>query len=219
MFTSLRSQLSAMPRWLQFAAVLVAGAASFYVSFALGPRKQHATADNTIVAAKPPLSAASATAMAAAVATPAVPAALAEPASRPSAPSRLAAGILQNPFAPLNLHASTDKPVVVAAAEHAPVKKPVRKPVAPPVVAAPVPPLPPPPPTAPPLPFVVLGAIRGPDIAQGKQVVFLSEKGASLVVSQGDDIHGTYKVEAITANAIEFTYLPLGQRQSLPLAH
>jgi hypothetical protein len=48
--------------------------------------------------------------------------------------------------------------------------------------------------------------------------VFLNERGNSIVVSQGDDIHGTYKVEAISADNIEFTYLPLGQRQSLPLA-
>jgi len=48
-------------------------------------------------------------------------------------------------------------------------------------------------------------------------MVFLNERGAALVVSAGDEIRGTYKVEQITTATIEFTYLPLGQRQTLPL--
>ncbi len=214
MFTSLRTSLSKLPRWLQILAVLVAGAASFYLSFNVGMRERQRSADNAIiVAAKPSIAPASA------AQPPASPASEAGiQANVVTTPSRLAPGILQNPFAPLNLRASMDKPVVVAVAEPKPEKKPTPKPlpvpVAPPVevpqVVAP--------PTAPPLPFVVVGAIRGQGIANGKPVVFLNEKGVSLVVSQGDDIHGTYKVEKIDPNTIEFTYLPLGQRQSLSLA-
>lgn len=211
MFAALQTRFSRAPRWLQIAAVVVAGLVSFLLSFKVGVQGRDANlnADSAAVQpAKPVANVPTNTAS-----SPAVE----ESPSKPAPPSRLQAGILQNPFAPLNLQASLDKPVVVAVV----VPKPEKKPMAPPK------PPPPPPmvvpevvaaPTAPPLPFVVLGAIRGQGIAQGKPVVFLNERGASLVVSEGDDIRGTYKVEAISANSIEFTYLPLGQRQSLPLS-
>lgn len=215
MLMSLRSRLSVIPRRLQYALVVLAGGASFLLSFGVGMHRQGSGSEPSIVAAKP---------MQAASATPtrhpsdsAKTASDSAVAASAAVPSRLNAGIVQNPFAPLNLQASMERPMappVVA-------PPPVRKPAPPP----PPPPVPPPPvaqavvaPSAPPLPFVVVGAIRGNGIAQGKPVVFLNEKGASLVVSEGDDIRGTYKVEKISDAAIEFTYLPLGQRQSLTLA-
>lgn len=212
MLTTLRSRLTKIPRWLQFTVVLVAGVASFLLTFQLGMRDRDVGSNAISTIVRPAKASASA---------PAVDLGLAAGTQSPAslaAPSRLTPGILQNPFAPLNLHASMDKPVVVAVAEPVREKKPVPRPT--PVVAPPPPAaqLPAPAPTAPPLPFVVLGAIQGKSIAQGRQVVFLNDKGVSLAVSQGDDIHGLYKVEAINANSIEFTYLPLGQRQSLSLA-
>lgn len=212
MFNSLQTKFSGMPRALQFAVVLVAGVASFLLAFKTGTRGGDPVADAQSMMAKP-------NKLVSDTASP-IPAqsiAPQEPASTPT-PSRLTSDILQNPFAPLNLNASMDKPVVVAVAEPKPKKEPTPKPPPPPVAPPPPPPQVVAPPTAPPLPFVVVGSIRGQGIAQGKQVVFLSDKGVSLVVTQGDDIHGTYKVEEINSNAIVFTYLPLGQRQSLPLA-
>lgn len=212
MFNTLQAKFSGMPRTLQFAVVLVAGVASFFLAVKTGTRGDDPVADAQSMMAKPNKPASDA-----ASPIPAQSVAPQEPTSKPT-PSRLTSDILQNPFAPLNLNASMDKPVVVAVAEPPPEKKPTPKPPPPPVAPPPPPPQVVAPPTAPPLPFVVVGSIRGQGIAQGKQVVFLSDKGASLVVTQGDDIHGTYKVEEINANAIVFTYLPLGQRQSLPLA-
>ena len=177
MFASIRSKLAATPRWLQYTVVLVAGIASFYLAFTLGPRKKSSAANTMVATPRPARVAASA----ASASVPANEVPEVAPQARLAAPSRLDAGILQNPFAPLNLHASLDKPAVVAAPEPKPEKRPVPKAMAPPVVVAPPPDAPPPPPTAPPLPFVVLGAIKGQGIANGKLVVFLSEKGASLV--------------------------------------
>jgi hypothetical protein len=211
MSNSLKSQFLSAPRWVQFTIMVVAGVASFFLALKMGTRGSDPTADAQAMMAKPVRTASSAAvADVPAIAVPQGPASSVTP-------SRLDARILQNPFAPLNLHASMDNPVVVAAAATKPEMKPAPKAPPPPPQPPPIP-QPPPPPTAPPLPFVVIGAIRGQGIAQGKPVVFLNEKGTSLVVSQGDDIHGTYKVEAINADTIEFTYLPLGQRQSLPLA-
>lgn len=213
MFATLQARFSRAPHWLQIMAVVVAGVVSFWLSFRVGLQGRDASLDASTADIQPAKPVANAPANTAS--SPAVE----ETPSKPAPLSRLQAGILQNPFAPLNLQASMDKPVVVAVVQPKPEKRPT---------APPKPPPPPPPPvvvpevvaapTAPPLPFVVLGAIRGQGIAQGKPVVFLNERGTSLVVSEGDDIHGTYKVEAISANSIEFTYLPLGQRQSLPLS-
>lgn len=212
MFNTLQAKFAGLPRALQLAVALVAGVASFFLTFKTGTRGGDPVADAQSMMAKPIKPASGA-----ASPNQPQPAALREAASTP-APSRLTSVILQNPFAPLNLNASMDKPVVVAAAEPKPEKKPSPKPPPPPVAPPPPPPQAMAPPTAPPLPFVVVGSIRGQGIAQGKPVVFLNDKGASLVVTQGDEIQGTYKVEEINANTIVFTYLPLGQRQSLPLA-
>lgn len=213
MLAVLQSRFSKAPRWLQVAAVLAAGAASFWLSFSVGTRDRRAVSDamsNLVVPAKSSAN------------IPAVepePSAAVDGANDLTSASRLGANILRNPFAPLNLQASVDKPIVVAVAEPMPQKKPPPPPPAPPPVAPPiVVAQPPPPPTAPPLPFVVLGAIRGLGIADGQPVVFLNDRGTTIAVSAGDAIHGTYKVEAISATAIEFIYLPLGQRQSLALA-
>lgn len=114
-----------------------------------------------------------------------------------------------NPFAPL-------VPVVPPA--------PPAPPVAPPVVAKPTPaappvaPTPPAAPTAPPLPFTVMGGISGQRIADGQPVVFLRLRDDVVVARAGDEIEKTYRVEAVLPDRIEFTYIPLKQRQSLILA-
>jgi hypothetical protein len=85
----------------------------------------------------------------------------------------------------------------------------------PPPPPPPAKPLPPPPPTAPPLPFTYLG--RYEDLA--KPVIFLVRGDRVLLVSAGDVIEGTYRVEGIVGTALGLTYLPLNIRQSLDIGH
>lgn len=84
-----------------------------------------------------------------------------------------------------------------------------------------LPPAPPPPPLAPVaakapeaprMPFSYLGVIDGRAIV--RQV--LIAKGDQLfIVKKSDVLEGTYRIDDITDHAIELTYLPLNQRQSL----
>lgn len=134
--------------------------------------------------------------------------------------------VIQNPFGDLNLMARADQddlptmPTVPAAP--APEKKRKAKTVLPPLpppvqVAAPLPIPAPLPATAPPIPFTVAGAIQGKQIAEGHPVAFLRQHDEILVVRSGDLIGQSYRVENITAERIEFIYLPLKQRQTLSL--
>lgn len=89
-------------------------------------------------------------------------------------------------------------------------------PTPPPVVLPPPPPPPPPPvPTAPPLPFTFVGLLEkgGP-----KPAAFVARGDALLVVAAGDVIEGRYRVEAVGPREIVFTYLPLGERQTLTVS-
>lgn len=85
-------------------------------------------------------------------------------------------------------------------------------PAAPKVVQSMVAAAPPPPPTAPPLPFKFLGQM----IENGKVTVFLSLNDRNMVVKAGDTIDDLYHVDAIVNGGVEFTYLPLQQKQTLP---
>src|SRR5262249_36862240 len=67
-------------------------------------------------------------------------------------------------------------------------------------------------PEAPPLPFRYLGKL----IEDGKLSVFLANGGESLSVTAGARI-GDYRVDKVTKSEIQFTYLPLKTKQSLPL--
>jgi hypothetical protein len=139
------------------------------------------------------------------------------PATRPAMPatapdssasgSRLDAAVAFNPFGPLNqgLSAALGQPNAVA-----PAPKPKKvKQEAPP---------PPPSPAVPTLPFLAIGSLTGAEIAGGRPVAFLQQHDQLLVVHAGQSIGDTYRVESITPQRIEFVYLPLMQRQSLPLA-
>jgi hypothetical protein len=80
---------------------------------------------------------------------------------------------------------------------------------------------PPPPPTAAPavaprapaLPFRYIGALE----EDGVRSVFLANGDRLIAVRAGDLVDGTYKVERLAPGMIEFTYLPLKERQLLPL--
>ena len=67
-------------------------------------------------------------------------------------------------------------------------------------------------PEAPALPFRYLGKL----IEDGKLSVFLANGAESLSVAAGDRI-GEYRVDKVTESEVQFTYLPLKTKQSLPL--
>jgi hypothetical protein len=73
---------------------------------------------------------------------------------------------------------------------------------------------PPPPPMAPPLPFVYMGRLS----EENNTTVFLVMGERNLVVKPGDVIDNTYKIEEVGASAVVLTYLPMNQRQTLPIA-
>jgi hypothetical protein len=86
----------------------------------------------------------------------------------------------------------------------------------PPVVVAITPPPPPPParPSAPPLPFRYFGKWIDGD----RTVVFLWNNSEGHSVAAGDTVEGTYRIEAITESSVDFVYLPLGSKQTLPIS-
>lgn len=89
---------------------------------------------------------------------------------------------------------------------------PIPAPVA---VAITLPPPPPPPaPTAPPLPFRYFGKW----IDGERTVVFLWNNSDGYSVAAGDTLEGTYRIEAITDSSVDFVYLPLGSKQTLPIS-
>jgi len=78
----------------------------------------------------------------------------------------------------------------------------------------PAPPAPAAPPTAPPLPFGFVGTLGGDTT---KSQVFLSNGDRLLIASPGDVIEGQYRLEKIAATSVVFTYLPLNEKQVLPI--
>jgi len=70
-----------------------------------------------------------------------------------------------------------------------------------------------PPPMAPPLPFKVLGKKN----EDGAWQVFLARDDRIFIVRAGDTLDNTYHVEAITPPILTFNYVPLNQRQTLPI--
>jgi len=121
---------------------------------------------------------------------------------------RLDPDVRHNPFARLNLRplrqAGLGAPDSAKAASQAK------------ATAAPPPdPAPPPPPTAPPLPFTAIGSIEGADATSGQPVAFLQQQQTLFVVRKGESIGQLYRVESVSSEKVEFTYLPLNQRQSL----
>jgi hypothetical protein len=85
-------------------------------------------------------------------------------------------------------------------------------PAPPPVPQHPVPAVAPPPPSAPPLPFAFVGLL---DAESAHPRVFLSSGDRLLIAAPGDVLDQQYRLEAIAAAELVFTYLPLDQKQSL----
>lgn len=91
--------------------------------------------------------------------------------------------------------------------------------------APPAPPPPPPapaaapapapePPSAPPLPFRFMGMMEE---NEASTTVYLAQGERLIAATPGDTIDNTYRVDALKGRTLHFTYLPLNQRQSLPL--
>jgi hypothetical protein len=88
----------------------------------------------------------------------------------------------------------------------------------------PAPPLPPPPrqvatpvpppaaPMAPPLPFSFFGSLDEKGLGRR---VFLTKGDQLVIVKASDVIEGQYRVDRIIENAVDMTYLPLNQKQSM----
>jgi hypothetical protein len=74
-------------------------------------------------------------------------------------------------------------------------------------------PPPPPPPTAPPMPFRFAGKI----VQDGRLSVFLAKGDTLLTVRQGDTVEGVYRVDSVGDTEIALTYVPLGQKQTIPV--
>ena len=69
------------------------------------------------------------------------------------------------------------------------------------------------PPRAPPLPFRFFGRM----VENGTTMVFLDRQDDVFAVKEGDTIGGAYRVEEINGAEVVLTYLPLQQRQKLPI--
>jgi hypothetical protein len=52
-----------------------------------------------------------------------------------------------------------------------------------------------------------------------KTVVFLWQNNEGRSVSAGDTVDGTYQIESITEASVNFIYLPLGSKQTLPITN
>jgi hypothetical protein len=198
--------------WKKAAVLLAAGLGSFVLAAAMQGKWQASDADLDLAAAPRQ--------RAVSVSPPQAPATqpLADPAASRlevamNSPSlRMNKMVVRDPFGPLAPEFVPVPEVVPPPPPPAAVKN--RKPPPPPVAAVPPPP---PSPTAPPLPFTAVGSIQGKKIGNGQQQAFIQQGDALTVVQKGDTVAGNYRVDEITPDRVVFTYLPLGQKQSLLL--
>lgn len=72
---------------------------------------------------------------------------------------------------------------------------------------------PPPPPKAPPFPYRVLGHMED----QGQTTVFLADRGRVVAARLHQIVLGQYRMEQWQENQLVVTYIPLDQRQIVPL--
>lgn len=115
-------------------------------------------------------------------------------ALRQDRPARAYGEMAHDPFAPKQWSA----PVPIA---------PV--PVAPTEFVGPLPK-----PSPPPLPFSYMGRMQEEG---GKWTIYLARGDAAYSVTPGEVLDGKYRVESLTDSQIEFTYLPLSEKQILTI--
>lgn len=88
------------------------------------------------------------------------------------------------------------------------------QPVLPPPPASVEPPPPPPPPAAPALPFTFMGRLESP----GEKTVYYLLAGDRLhVVTEGETIDGTHRIESVQGDRMQILYIPLSIVQALAL--
>jgi hypothetical protein len=197
---------SPLARALRVGGLALAAAAAFWVGSRLAPSGADGGRDEVVAPVLRPRAGAP------------VPAPTVTPAGEPWSAAavanadtdRFSERAVHNPFASLNVSPPAP-PIVPGLSEPKPARKPVKAASAPP-------PLPPPAPVAPPLPFVAVGAIEGAQVTGGQPMAFVRQHDQLLVLRTGDIVGQSYKVDSVTAQRIEFIYLPLMQRQTLALS-
>jgi hypothetical protein len=199
--------------WKKAAVLVAAGLASFVLAAAMQGKWQGGDEDLDLAAAPRQRTAPTIPAQAATTAplADAAPQRLDVAMNSPSL--RMNRMVVRDPFGPLAPE-FVPPPQVVAPPVPPPSLAKPRKPPPPPVALEPPPP---PPPTAPPLPFTAVGAIQGKKIGNGQQQAFIQHGDNLTVIQKGDTVAGSYRVDEITSERVVFTYLPLGQKQSLLL--
>lgn len=136
------------------------------------------------------------------------------PSNANDSSARMNRMVVRDPFGPLSVE--QPPPLVVAVAPQASLLS--AKPKGKKKAVQPSPPVPPPAaPTAPALPFIAVGFIQGKKIGDGQQQTFIQQGETLTMIRRGDTINSTYRVEDITEERVVLTYLPLGQKQTLPL--
>lgn len=136
------------------------------------------------------------------------------PSEATSSSTRMNRMVVRDPFSPLSVE--QPPPPVVAASPQASLSN--SKPSGRNKTVQPLPPTPPPAaPTAPALPFIAVGFIQGKKIGDGQQQTFIQQGETLTMIRRGDTINSTYRVEDISEERVVLTYLPLGQKQTLPL--
>ncbi|NML43478.1 hypothetical protein HHL11_06935 [Ramlibacter sp. G-1-2-2] len=116
------------------------------------------------------------------------------------------ADVQVDPFLPLGTIASTKSGTATAS---------VAPPSAPKPAASVAPPAAPAAPAIPPMPYQAIGSVTSPDVAGGVPVAFLTQHDQLLVVKVGETLANTYRIDAITPQQVELTYLPAMQKQLL----
>jgi hypothetical protein len=204
--SSSKVNAAAQPGWKKAAVLVAAGLVSFVLAIAMQGTWQAGDADLDLAAA-PRQRAASAQINAAPSHTGPAEAPRLEAAMH-SPGQRMNKMVVRDPFGPLATEAALPAKVLAPSVAPSPPGK-LRKP--------PAESLPPAPPTAPPLPFTAVGSIQGKRIGNGQQQAFIQHGDALTVIQKGDTVAGNYRVDDITPDHVVFTYLPLGQKQSLLL--
>jgi hypothetical protein len=112
----------------------------------------------------------------------------------------------QGPAETVLLPADHDDPFAIRQWQPPPVAAPVQAPVvASPQAAAP------PPSGPPPLPYKYMGRM----LDDGAEVVYLARGDDSVIARLNDTLQSTYRVVAISQQALELEHLPTGERQTL----
>lgn len=206
---------------LQYAALLFAGVASFFLAAHFGHPGSDKDADLDLLS-QPNRKAAAST-------TPILDAETPRQGKVSAADQervRLDPLVLRDAFSPLDSSVTVEsllppapKPMGLAQAGTKVRKVAPKAPEPPPPAPPPVAVVPPPSPSAPPLPFHFIGALQGEKIGNGEITAFVASNSSSTVhlLKAGDVIDNTYKVVSVGNGKIEFIYLPLQTRQSLTM--